>query len=336
MKKICITLFFLIFFVNFYSFSAANINCRTNSFLAAALEDNLENEQITDIKDKENAQTETNENSSNKSNQNSNATQDGTSLEDILDGENNPITNPGGETSSGDVVSTQRNEEKNVKQKKEKPKYGKYKDADNDPYIQKWEDDLKKHDTTNGFSPLADDDNPQEQPQKLYTQADYEQAYRDMNVPTFSFVHGIDPDQYYDMKDSTWSPYPLLRLNSPLYFKTITIPQGYYLLTPRKYKEDWFILFKEAGVVKYTIPVFDRAFTPEFYYRDNLKEPDMSRSARWQIKFLNAWGKIIRKSKRKPAIQCNIELTDLDNNFLLLELYYGPHKYSTIMRIEKF
>lgn len=171
---------------------------------------------------------------------------------------------------------------------------------------------------------------------KTYTQEDYEQIYRDMQVPTFTFVHGVDPDQYYDMKDTTWSPYPLLRLNAPLYFKTIAIEPGYYLLTPRKYKDDWYLLFKEAGKVKYTIPVFAKDYTPENYYRDNLPELDMTKSQRWQIKFLNAWGKYVRSSKRKPPVKTNVELTDLDNNFLLIEIYYGAKKYSTLFRTEKF
>ena len=230
---------------------------------------------------------------------------------------------------------------KKQKVKKEKPKYGKYKDADTDPYIQSWEEELKQYNemygTEEGPAQKAKDDKEKaEAAKKTYTQADYEQAYRDMPVPTFSYVHGVDPDQYYDMKSTSWSPYPLLRLNSPLYFKTITVQPGYYLLTPRQYKDDWYILFKEAGAVKYTIPVFDKSHTPEFYYRDTLKEADMTRSARWQVKFLHAWGKYIRKSKRRPEVKCNIELTDLDNNFLLLDLYYGAHKYSTIFRIEKF
>ena len=172
--------------------------------------------------------------------------------------------------------------------------------------------------------------------QKHYSQDDYEQAYRDMQVPTFTFVHGIDPDQYYDMKDATWSPYPLFRLNSPLYFKTLVIPPGYYLLTPRQYKNKWYILFKEAGTVKYTIPVFNQCYAEAGYYHTHLKELDMSRSARWHIKFLNSWGKYIRKSKRLPAIQTNLELTDLDNNFLLIDIYYGHYKYQTIFRTEKF
>ena len=171
---------------------------------------------------------------------------------------------------------------------------------------------------------------------KTYSQDDYEQMYRDMPVPTHSYVHGMDPDQYYDMKDSAWSPYPLLRLNAPIYFKTTTILPGYYLLTPREYKGDWYVLFKESGKVKYIIPTFSKEFVDEFYYRDHLKELDMTKSQRWQIKFLNAWGKYIRSSKRKPATKTNLELTDLDNNFLLIDLYYGHYKYSMVFRTEKY
>ncbi len=173
-------------------------------------------------------------------------------------------------------------------------------------------------------------------PDKVYSQAEYEQIYRDLEVPTFKFIHDVDPDQYYDLKDTAWSPYPLMRLNSPIYFKSITIMPGYYLLTPRQYKGDWFILFKEAGKVKYIIPVFEKNFTDPMYYHNNLPELDMKKSQRWMIRFLNGLGKYIKKSKRKPPIKTNLELTDLDNKFLLIEVYYGSMRYKTIFRTEKF
>ena len=173
-------------------------------------------------------------------------------------------------------------------------------------------------------------------PDKVYTQAEYEQIYRDLEVPTFTFIHGVDPDQYYDMKDTAWSPYPLMRLNSPIYFKSITVEPGYYLLTPRQYKGDWFILFKEAGKVKYTIPVFEKNYTEPGYYHTHLKELDMKKSQRWMVKFLNGVGKYFKKSKRNPGVQTNLELTDLDNKFLLIEVYYGAMRYKTIFRTEKF
>lgn len=190
---------------------------------------------------------------------------------------------------------------------------------------------------------LTDPTQPQPQangsdipPEKVYTQAEYEQIYRDLEVPTFTFIHGVDPDQYYDMKDAAWSPYPLMRLNSPIYFKSITIEPGYYLLTPRQYKGDWYILFKEAGKVKYTIPVFEKNYTDPMYYHNNLKEVEMKKSQRWMVKFLNGVGKYFKRSKRKPPIKTNLELTDLDNKFLLIEVYYGSMRYKTIFRTEKF
>ena len=216
---------------------------------------------------------------------------------------------------------------KNAKPKDGKPDFRKYMDADKDPYVQS----IYKEKTYEEQAEEAANAVP-----KTYTQDDYEQMYRDTPVPEFSYIHGVDPDQYYDMKSTTWSPYPLLRLNSPIYFKTITIDRGYYLLTPREYKGEWYILFKEAGVVKHIVPVIAKDYTPASYYRDNLPEVDTTKSARWQVKFLHAWGKYIRKSKRKPAIQTNLELTDLDNNFILLDLYYGHHKYSCLFRIEKY
>ena len=72
--------------------------------------------------------------------------------------------------------------------------------------------------------------------QKTKPTKNYPQIYNDLQVPTFSYLHDIDPDQYYDMKDTSWSVYPLLRLISPIYFKNITIEPGYYLLTPREHQ----------------------------------------------------------------------------------------------------
>ena len=52
---------------------------------------------------------------------------------------------------------------------------------------------------------------------------DYRQIYMDMPVPDFSYIHGIDPGQYYDNKNAAYSVYPLFKLCSPVFFKTIAI-----------------------------------------------------------------------------------------------------------------
>ena len=144
-------------------------------------------------------------------------------------------------------------------------------------------------------------------------------------------IHNVDPDQYYDMKDTTWSVYPLLRLNSPIYFKTITVEPGYYLLTPREHDGDWFILFKQNGEVKYIIPVYDRDYTPEMFYDEHIPKPKYTWGQKVHMGFLNFIGHF-KSTKRKEAIQTYLEVNDLENYFVSIVIYYGAHKYSTIFR----
>ena len=92
---------------------------------------------------------------------------------------------------------------------------------------------------------------------------DFEQVYRDLEVPTHKYVHNVDPGEYYDIQSTSWSPYPLFRLASPIYFKSITIEPGYYSLTPREHKGEWYILFKDNGKIKYIIPTYNREIVPK-------------------------------------------------------------------------
>ncbi len=160
---------------------------------------------------------------------------------------------------------------------------------------------------------------------------DYAQIYNDLEVPTFSYLHDIDPDQYYDMKDTSWSVYPLFRLNSPLFFKNITIEPGYYLLTPREHNGDWFILFKQNGSVKHIIPVYNRDYTPETFYDEHIPKPKYTRAQKIHMGFLDFIGNF-KSTKRKTPVQSYLEVNDLENYFVSIIIYYGSHKYSTIFR----
>src|SRR5574344_1773459 len=82
-------------------------------------------------------------------------------------------------------------------------------------------------------------------------ETDYRAIYSNLEIPTFSYVHGIDPGQYYDNQSASYSVYPLFRLCSPLYFKSVKIVPGYYDLTPRENKGKDYLLFKENGLVRY-------------------------------------------------------------------------------------
>lgn len=162
----------------------------------------------------------------------------------------------------------------------------------------------------------------------------YAEIYNSLEVPTFSYLHDIDPDQYYDMKDTAWSVYPLLRLMSPIYFKTITIEPGYYLLTPREHEGEWFMLFKQNGVVKHIIPVYERDYTPEMFYDEHIPKPKETFAQKVHRGFLDLIGNV-KSTKRKTPVQTYLEVNDLENYFVSIVIYYGSHKYSTIFRTIK-
>lgn len=161
---------------------------------------------------------------------------------------------------------------------------------------------------------------------------DYEEVYRTLEVPTHKYVHNVDPGEYYDQQQSSWSPYPLFRLTSPIFFKSITIEPGYYALTPREYKDNWYILFKDGGKIKYIIPVYDREIVPMTFYDDHIPKPKLTISQSLHIKAMDTIGKIFPSAKRKPTPQAYLEATDLERNYLSLVIYFGNYRYYTIFR----
>ena len=161
---------------------------------------------------------------------------------------------------------------------------------------------------------------------------DYRQIYMDMQVPTFSYIHGIDPGQYYDNENAAYSVYPLFRLSSPLYFKTVTIMPGYYDLTPVTHKGNDYLLFKDCGLIKYTIPVYKKEMVPEDFYETHLPKPKLTRTQRMSLAFNRYLGKHFKNSQRKPPVQSYLEVTDLDNKFVSIVVYFGPYRYYTLFR----
>lgn len=161
---------------------------------------------------------------------------------------------------------------------------------------------------------------------------DYRQIYLDMQVPSFSYIHGIDPGQYYDNENAAYSVYPLFKLCSPLYFKTITILPGYYALTPRTHKGDDYLLFKDCGLVKYIIPIYKKELVPEGFYESHIPKRKLTTTQKMSIGFANFLGKHFPSAKRKPPVQTYLEVNDLDNQLVSLVVYYGNYRYYVILR----
>ena len=112
-----------------------------------------------------------------------------------------------------------------------------------------------------------------------FAQSDYATLYQNSHVADFKLVHDIDPYQNEDYQKYAWSPYPLFRLASDVYFKGQTIPAGYYILTPREMYGNPYVFFKEAGKVKFIIPVVKKELVPVDFYHSNLPSPKYTK---WQ------------------------------------------------------
>ncbi len=157
------------------------------------------------------------------------------------------------------------------------------------------------------------------------------EIYRSLEIPTFKYVHDLDPEEFVDTQNAAWSPYSLFRLTAPLYFKTIMIPPGYYLLTPRQHEGNWYMLFKESGKVKYIIPIYDKKIVPMDFYQDNLPEEKTTWSQKQHLKLLKFVGKF--KSSQRPEMpKTYLEAEDLDDNFISIILYWGDYKYYMVLR----
>lgn len=208
---------------------------------------------------------------------------------------------------------------------------GFYDDIDPNSLDKDEETTIYRRDEDGAFQHYNENDEIIVPPERTKASKNYSQIYNDLEVPSFSYLHDIDPEQYYDMKDTSWSVYPLFRLNSPIYFKNITIEPGYYLLTPREHEGDWFILFKQNGVVKHIIPVYERDYTPEMFYDKHIAKPKLTRSQKIHMGFLDFIGNF-KSTKRKAPVQTYLEINDLENYFVSIIIYYGSHKYSTLFR----
>ena len=204
-------------------------------------------------------------------------------------------------------------------------------DGDNDQIIEQSHTNpsYNKRQTIHEYS---DDDEIMVAPtEQAKSTKNYAQIYNNLEPADFSYLHGIDPDEFYDVKDATWSIYPLLRLNSAIFFKNIAIEPGYYLLTPREHEGKWYILFKQNGKVVHIIPVYERGYTPPRFYDEHIPKPKLKPSQKVQMGILKSVGKV-KSSKRKEPVKNYLEVNDLDNYFISVIIYYGGHKYSTIFR----
>ncbi len=156
---------------------------------------------------------------------------------------------------------------------------------------------------------------------------DYDKIYKELKEADFDYIFGLDPYQSEDYTRYMYSPYPLFRSGVNLVFKSIVIPPGYYLLTPREKDGKVYILFKENGKIVSTIPIYKEELIQEGFWEEKLPNPKLSFTQKIGKKTMDfigtKWGK---KNQRTPIPKAYIEFDDR-GNFWDMILYYDTKKY---------
>lgn len=156
---------------------------------------------------------------------------------------------------------------------------------------------------------------------------DYFRIYEELQPADFSYIFGIDPYQNEDYVRYKLSPYPLLRTGVDFRFKDIVIPNGYYLLTPRRQNDRDYVLFKQNGKVVFIIPVYKKELVEPGFYKKHVPQVKKNLWNKTGDMLSNLVGRISKDSKRTPPPKAYIEVNEVQNTFWELILYYGTQKY---------
>lgn len=167
-------------------------------------------------------------------------------------------------------------------------------------------------------------------------QTDYATLYQNAQKPDFELVFNIDPYQNEDYQNYAWSPYPLFRLASDVNFKGQVIPAGYYILTPRTIKDKEYLFFKEAGKVKYIIPVVKKELVPVDFYHNNLPTPKYTKWQSFCKKTREGFYNTFKNSSKKASPPQSYIITEnVEGNMYVIILYYGEYRYYIVLKSTK-
>lgn len=165
---------------------------------------------------------------------------------------------------------------------------------------------------------------------------DYETAYNETPVSDIEFMHSLDPYETEDYYKYAWAPYPLFRTATTLYFKTVTIPPGYYILTARNIKGKDYVLFKDNGKVEFIIPVLKTEIISETFYERYMPTPKLTKGQKFKEGTVKTFRKIFRVKEKVPPPKSFIEAKMADGSFFELLYYYGNSKYYMYFRTSSF
>ena len=165
----------------------------------------------------------------------------------------------------------------------------------------------------------------------VFAETDWDTLYDESKPFESKLMNSIDPFQDEDTVKYAYTPYPLFRTSVYLYYRNMTIPSGYYQLTPRKMNGKYYVFFKTNGKVKYIIPVVKRELIASTFYKKYMPDPKLTAGQTVAKNWRHFWSRIFKGSGKQPPPPSYVELLNLDTCFVL-KLYYKDHCYFTVYK----
>ncbi len=165
------------------------------------------------------------------------------------------------------------------------------------------------------------------------TATDYIKLYEQTNKVDFTFYNNIDPYQDEDNFRYAYSPYPLFRTSTDLYFKDTMVPHGYYILTPRHYKNRDIVLFKVSGKVSYIIPAIKKEPVPFGFYEKNIPKVKKTKWQKFHDGFFEKMNNFFKSSRKVTPPSAFITAERYEHKYLLVKLYYAEDIYVMLFNL---
>lgn len=160
---------------------------------------------------------------------------------------------------------------------------------------------------------------------------DYTNIYNSLTPINIRYDFDEDPYEIEDNQKYFISPYPLVRLSSPLKFKNIKLPEGYYLLKPMEDQGKTFVMFKQKGKIVALIPVFAKEKINILTDYPKVPEPKKP----WYKKMFPHVSEAIDNRMNGPKVPKGfVKSYDIDQNFFQMDLYFKAHAYKMIFMFD--
>ena len=160
---------------------------------------------------------------------------------------------------------------------------------------------------------------------------DYNALYENIKPFGTTLYNDIDPFEDEDTIKYAYNPYPLFRTSAYLYSQEMVIEPGYYTITPRKLKGEYYVLFKQGGKVRFIVPVAKKEMTPVNFYKANIPERKKTKWQKFSESVSNKFYTLSIKSQKVPPPKSFVKV-DTDIRFVIVTVYYGEDKYTLLFR----